>query len=626
VNNVLDRLQSEIADRYVIQREVGRGGMAIVYLAHDVRHDRAVAVKVLRPELGVLLGAERFLREIRVVARLHHPHILPVHDSGEVDGALYYVMPFVEGASLRDRLRKEHWLPITEAARIACDVAGALDLAHRRGVVHRDIKPGNILFVDGHAVVADFGIARAVHAAGGEMWETITDSGVALGTPAYMSPEQSVGAATLDARADIYSLGCVLYEMLVGEPPFIGPGGEVLVTKRFAEDAPLVSVARPDAPSEVDRAVARALARNAGDRFATAREFMDALAPVATTGQTIAQNVAYRPSRTPIARPAALAVASIMVAAAAMFVWLSARPGSEAPTRTRDTFAISATQPSAPQIAATPPTSEPSVRDSAALRTPSAANVPDTSTKQPAANVPTSKGREPARATSATSTEEAMRAAASFQRALNAANIVRQRAVIAGATAAELARGDSLATEALSLAAQARYADAMGRVAAMDTSVRDAEAAASARRAQEAQPAPVPPAPTPPVPRATAPRETLAISPAPVADPRVEISAVLSRYARALESRDVQQLQTAYPGLTPTQRQSWERFFRDVREMHANLTIDALDVKGDAADARVSGRYEYSAGSGGRSETQRVAFRATFRREAGIWRLAAVSQ
>jgi serine/threonine protein kinase/tetratricopeptide (TPR) repeat protein len=267
-------LAEALADRYRIERELGRGGMATVYLAHDLKHDRPVALKVVRSELAATLGPERFLREIHTAARLRHPHILPLFDSGEAAGQLWYVMPFVAGESLRDRLRREVQLPIDDALRITGEVALALDCAHRHGVIHRDIKPENILLEDGQAVVADFGLARAVDAAGRER---LTGSGLALGTPAYMSPEQAMGEPSLDGRSDVYSLGCVLYEMLAGEPPFTGPTSRAVIAKRMVEPIPHVRTVRENVPEAVEQAVIKALAKVAADRFPTAGDFTAAL-------------------------------------------------------------------------------------------------------------------------------------------------------------------------------------------------------------------------------------------------------------------------------------------------------------------------------------------------------------
>ncbi len=260
--------------------------MATVYLAQDLRHDRKVAIKVLRPELAAAIGAERFLAEIRITAALQHPHILALFDSGSADSLLFYVMPFVEGESLRDRLSRERQLPISDALRITTDVCGALDYAHRQGVIHRDIKPENILLHDGHALVADFGIALALEAAGGER---LTETGLAPGTPHYMSPEQSLGERSLDGRSDIYALGSVLYEMLAGEPPFPGQTAQAVIARRMTQPVPSVRVLRETVPEGIDRALAKALAKAPADRFATAREFAEA---VQGTGQ-----------RTPIPAP-----------------------------------------------------------------------------------------------------------------------------------------------------------------------------------------------------------------------------------------------------------------------------------------------------------------------------------
>src|SRR5438132_477221 len=250
--------------------------MATVFLALDLKHDRPVAVKVLRPELAAALGPERFLREIKLASRLTHPHILPLHDSGEADGFLFYVMPYVEGESLRDRLTRERQLPVDDAVRIAREVADALGFAHSHDVIHRDIKPENILFEAGHAVVSDFGIARAINAAGGDR---LTETGLAVGTPSYMSPEQAAGSRELDGRSDLYSPACVMYEMLAGEPPFTGPTVESVVRQHLTVGAPPVTTVRPGTPPGVARALERALAKTPADRHPTAAAFAEALAP-----------------------------------------------------------------------------------------------------------------------------------------------------------------------------------------------------------------------------------------------------------------------------------------------------------------------------------------------------------
>ena len=276
-------VRAGLADRYVIERELGRGGMATVYLARDVRHDRPVAIKVMRPEVSASLGTERFLREVRVAAQLTHPHILPLHDSGRVSGAapgadvLYYVMPFVEGESLRDRIRREGPLPIADALRIASEVADAVAFAHTRGIVHRDIKPENILLPthgsggasSRHALVADFGIARVL----ADGTQALTSTGVSVGTPAYMSPEQASGDRSVDGRTDVYSLGCVLFEMLVGEPPFTGPNASAIVARHMTAPVPSIRTVRPSVPRDVEAVVEGALEKVPADRVGGAAEF-----------------------------------------------------------------------------------------------------------------------------------------------------------------------------------------------------------------------------------------------------------------------------------------------------------------------------------------------------------------
>ena len=280
MTDTLERVNAALAERYRLEREIGRGGMAIVYLAEDRKHQRHVALKILRPEIAVALGGDRFLREIAIAGRLTHPHILPLHDSGEAAGLLYYVMPYVQGESLRDRLDREKQLPFDDALQITREIADALGYAHSLGVVHRDIKPENVLFEAGHAVISDFGIARAIREAGGEH---LTETGLAVGTPGYMSPEQATGEQ-VDGRSDVYSLGCVLYEMLAGEPPYTGPTPHAVMAKQLADPVPAVRRLRDTVPAVVDQALSKALAKVPADRFATAGAFAEALIKRAAVG------------------------------------------------------------------------------------------------------------------------------------------------------------------------------------------------------------------------------------------------------------------------------------------------------------------------------------------------------
>jgi dienelactone hydrolase len=310
----LERLRQALTDRYAVERELGRGGMGRVYLAQDLRHRRPVAIKVLNPELGRSLGGARFLREIEVTANLNHPHILPLHDSGEADGLLYYVMPYVEGETLRARLNREGQLPLDDALRIARDVAAALHHAHGHGVIHRDVKPENVLLSGGEAVVADFGIARAVREAGEGR---LTETGISIGTPAYMSPEQASGDQQIDGRTDIYALGCMLYEMLSGSAPYEAPTPQAVLARKLTEPAPRISTVREAMPAAVEVALTRALARTPEERYPTAQEFADALPTPGGAGELGLQWLASRLRRPRVAVGAAAAI----LALACLAVW-----------------------------------------------------------------------------------------------------------------------------------------------------------------------------------------------------------------------------------------------------------------------------------------------------------------
>ncbi|MFL5494381.1 MAG: protein kinase domain-containing protein [Gemmatimonadales bacterium] len=330
---LLTRLQSALADRYRLDREIGAGGMATVYLAEDIRHDRKVALKVLRPELAAVIGAERFLAEIKLTANLQHPHILPLFDSGEADSYLFYVMPFVQGETLRDRLTREKQLPVADAIRIAGEVASALDYAHRQGVVHRDIKPENILIHDSQALVADFGIALAASKASGQR---MTETGMSLGTPHYMSPEQAMGEREITARSDVYALGAILYEMLTGEPPFTGNTAQAVVARVLTESPRPLAVQRHTIPRHVEAAVLTALEKLPADRFATAAEFAEALKDKTFTS-TVSLGAQAGPAgasagtRTRRWNPVTLALIGTATVATAAALWGWLRPAPAQP-------------------------------------------------------------------------------------------------------------------------------------------------------------------------------------------------------------------------------------------------------------------------------------------------------
>ncbi len=309
---MLEKISKALEDRYTVNKEIGRGGMATVYLAEDFRHGRDVAVKVLHPDLASALGTDRFLREIRLAARLNHPHILPLFDSGESQGFLYYVMPFIEGESLRDKLNRQGRIPLEEALAIGRSIAGALDYAHRNKIVHRDIKPENIMMNEGEAMVMDFGIAKALTVAGAD---TLTQVGMVVGTPAYVSPEQAAGEVDIDGRSDQYSLACMVYEMVTGDRPFSGPTAQAILNKRFTDPVPSLRKAMRDVPDEIDTAVTKALAKDPSARFYTASDFARALVP-----QTVI---------TPVSTPAPEGAQAVKSIAVLPFTNTSADPENE---------------------------------------------------------------------------------------------------------------------------------------------------------------------------------------------------------------------------------------------------------------------------------------------------------
>src|SRR5688500_3565325 len=322
---MIPSLGAALQDRYTIEREIGRGGMATVYLARDIRHNRPVALKVLNPELGAVLGVERFLAEIQVTANLQHPNLLPLFDSGAADNLLFYVMPFIEGESLRARIDREKQLPVDDSLKIATAIASALDYAHRHGVIHRDLKPENILLHEGQPQVADFGIALAVSNAGGNR---ITQTGLSLGTPQYMSPEQATGDRIIDARSDIYSLGALTYEMLTGEPPHTGTTSQAVIARVLTEKPRSIRSSRPSVPPHVEAAVERALEKLPADRWATAKEFSEALsgARIVTRASTAAVSRNLPSSRPTVREYAAWILAAAGLGAAAFLALKPERP------------------------------------------------------------------------------------------------------------------------------------------------------------------------------------------------------------------------------------------------------------------------------------------------------------
>jgi eukaryotic-like serine/threonine-protein kinase len=311
LDTVLTQLNSALAGRYAIEREIGHGGMAMVYLAQDIRHHRHVAVKVLRPEIAALLGTERFLREIEIAAQLNHPHILPLHDSGEAGGMLFYVMPFVEGASLRDLLARDGQLPVSEAVRLLHDVIDGLAYAHEHNVVHRDIKPDNVMIANRHAMITDFGIAKAISDIAGT--STVTTAGVSIGTPAYMAPEQCTADAHIDHRADLYSFGVLAYEILAGRPPFDGTSAQAVLAAHLTETPVPLDQRRPDTPAALAKVVMRCLEKRPADRWSSAAEVLGQLESLTTPSVAV-----ELPAVTRARRGRRLALGAVALAALAV--------------------------------------------------------------------------------------------------------------------------------------------------------------------------------------------------------------------------------------------------------------------------------------------------------------------
>jgi len=626
-NAQIDALRQATLGEYEILAELGRGGMATVFLAHDLALDRKVAIKVLAPAL-LLMGegmVERFKREARTAAALSHPHIIPIYAVKESEHVLYFVMKYVQGRALDTVIRDVGTLPIAMAQTILAQVGDALGYAHRHGVIHRDIKSSNIMLdEDGWAVVTDFGIAKVMQAAG------LTMTGVTVGTPTYMSPEQCETREVTGA-SDQYSLGVVAYEMLTGRLPFKSDSTMAIMYAHFNERPRPVAELRPDCPPNLGAGVMRMLEKDPARRWPgmddvvavcgrpslrhddPVRGEMITLAKAGAGSALMAQIttptsplVLSKPQSHPptVALPRARAAARFWwgvgglgsIAIAAAIWWL-------APWRTWQIPRSMAPPPDTSRVAPANPAAPP---DTVSVR-----RVPVPVPARPS----TRAGRERVSAASPAAAESATRSAVaqredSLLRSLRArAAAAMSRAIDAGATAADLARGDTVFKAAESLAAQNRVPEAMVQLATAASLWADAERQSRARVVLDSQQR-----------RAAEPP---AAPPAPV-DPRPDIQKVIDDYARALESRDVNQVRHAYPGLTAAQQQSWQDFFQSTRNLKAGLTVSAVHLSGLAAEAIVSGVYEYDNASTGRGERRAVTFRAVLVVDSAGWRLTAI--
>ena len=565
-SSLQEQVQRALGDAYLLERELGGGGMSRVFLALERSLGRRVVVKVLLPELAAGVNVERFRREILLAAQLQHPHIVPLLSAGETEGLPYFIMPYVTGESLRTRVAREGEFPIADTVRILRDVVSALAYAHAHGVVHRDVKPDNVLLSGGVAVVTDFGVAKAVTASAGTPGSAgLTSMGVALGTPAYMAPEQATASPNTDHRADIYALGIVAYEMLTGSPPFVGRSAPQVLAAQVVEEPELVERRRPAVPPMLATLVRECIAKRPADRPQTAADVMHVLDAIATpSGGTAATTAvrlpvvtqAERPGRKWPLLPPAVALLALLWGG---MVWLGRSQPASGPTR-------SASSP-----------------DRAGTTVPPADSLSRIHPEPPAQPAPA----EPPAA--------------------------RRSAITGDAPSSKKARRDQARSQTPKPPAPI----------ARETLI--PEPAAEPPPAMESVPSPpaaaAPPVVAPPAP----PSPVTAPTPAPrAADLGPEIRSVIAEYAGAIESKSLTDLQRVYPGMTPVQQRGWQQFFQLVREVKARLSVGQLHVSGGSADAQVTGTYTYLNTSTGRAESQPVSFHAFFQNESGKWRISQV--
>jgi serine/threonine protein kinase len=565
-----EQLQRVLGEAYLLERELGGGGMSRVFLAHERALGRKVVVKVLLPELAAGVNVERFRREIQLAAQLQHPHIVPLLSAGEADGLPYFIMPFVTGESLRTRVAREGEFPIAETVRILRDVVSALAYAHAYGVIHRDVKPDNVLLSGGVAVVTDFGVAKAVTASADSPGHTgLTSLGVALGTPAYMAPEQATASPNTDHRADIYALGIVAYEMLTGSPPFMGRSAQQVLAAQVVEHPDPVERRRPAVPPMLANLVNDCLSKRPADRPQTAAAVMHALDAIATpSGGTAATTAVRLPAVTQAERlgrkwpllPSAVALVLLLWGGV---LWVGRTKPAGAPS---------------------PSASSP---DKAAATVPPVDSLSRIHPGLPAPPTPVEPAARPSVVTGdAPSTKKARRDPVRSQ-------TPRPPAVTEQSPAAKSATD----------------------------SVPAIESVPSPAMAVPAPPVPVAESVPPPAP---APRVAAPTPPPRPADPAPEIRGVIAEYAGAVESESLDGLRRVYPGMTGVQQRGWEQFFQLVRDVKARLSVARLDVSNGTGDAQITGTYTYLNTSSGKTESQPVSFHATFRNEGGRWRISQV--
>ncbi len=600
-----EQLQQSLGDAYRIERELGGGGMSRVFLALETSLQRSVVVKVLLPELAAGLSVERFRREIHLAAQLQHPHIVPLLSAGEAVGLPYFTMPYVDGESLRARLLRERELPVPHAVRVLRDVAAALGYAHSRSVVHRDIKPDNVLLSHGVAVVTDFGVAKALTVSTGPesaaKHHGLTSMGITLGTPTYMAPEQGAADPAMDHRVDVYAFGVMAYEMLTGEPPFTGPSPQAVLGGHLAGLPKPIGTRRPGLPPLLAHLIMKCLEKRPADRPQSADEIIGALDMLSTPSGTVpvtTLRTAVRGARWHAfltgARRFGPAVAAVALAAAlALFAWPRRATTPTAPPEAESVVTAQPTAVPRQPVAdtATRPADTPATAP-ARIQAPAPAPAP-VRRSEPAAPVP-SKGDSVVLA-----------------RLGRDAAAARVRAVAAGADQSILARGDSGVTRAESLAGIGRSAEA----AAAFSTATALWSEAAARPVAEV------PRPPPPVPPPAKPRDS-AVAPAP--DPTRQIQALFAEYGAAIEARSLDAIRRTYPGLLPSQAREWEQFFATVTDVDVELAVNDLKVTGEAAEARLEGVYVFRNPSTRRTQREPVTFQATLRRDGDRWRIASL--
>jgi tRNA A-37 threonylcarbamoyl transferase component Bud32 len=602
---LFDQLQTSLGTAYRLERELGGGGMSRVFLAHDAALGRKVVVKVLHPELAAGVSIDRFRREIQLAAQLQHPHIVPLLSAGESEGLPYFIMPFISGESLRVKLSRQGELPVTEVVRILRGVVSALAYAHESNVMHRDVKPDNVLITGGVAVVTDFGVAKALSASSESPDATnLTSVGVALGTPTYMAPEQAAGSPQIDHRADLYALGVMAYEMLAGRTPFWGRSVQAMLAAHVIEAPDPIDRMRPALPPVLSALIMQCLAKHPADRPQSANEVMHVLDSFSTpgTGTTPTAAVTARPATTVVIAPAPTAAgwprtAAIAAAAAGVVVLAGAAIWLRNPSPAPEPAPAAAEERAQPE----------SLRSRAARAAAPAPPAPAPPAPAPASAeaAPHTKPRRIAPAAEAPS-----RAAPPAPSATDAAPHTK-------ATATRESLSQTPASPAVTPVAPAPPVPP--KPAASESTGAHPAADVAPHPAVVPGPPP-PPASSPAAPRAAPPPPP----PTPPVDARAEIRGVISAYAGAVESQNIDNIKRVYPAMTAEQQRAWEQFFQTVRDVKAQLTVAQLDLPNGTAEAQVTGTYTYLNTSTRNTERVPVNFHATLRREAGGWRISQV--